>query len=249
MEEIIVVTEEKVSAETKKQNPMTVAQAILLNALIIATAIIIGAFVMHGSFDGVGVAAKPDTKQQAVDIRKVNLGNNPFIGSATAKVAIAYWSDFQCPFCKKFETSVLPDIITKYVATGKVAIVFKDYSFLGSDSETAAVYARSVWALYPQQYFTWRTAMFTAQDKENADFGDEASVVKLTSAVAGLDVTKIQADVQKNKAAYVAAIDADKTEAANYNIQGTPSFITGTQLIPGYAEFATFAKALDSQLK
>ncbi len=251
MEEIIVVTEKESQPEVKKQTNITLVQAVLLNAVIIAIAIIVGACIVHGSFDSWGSGSKTNTEQKvlAPDITKINMAGAPFIGNPNAKVAIAYWSDFQCPYCKKFETIVFPTILKNYVATGKVAVVFKDYSFLGPDSETAAVYARAVWNVYPQQYFAWRTAMFDAQDKENADFGDETSIVKLTETISGIDTAKVQADVAKNKNAYIQSIDADKAEAEKFGIQGTPSFITGTQLIPGYSEFATFAKALDAQLK
>ncbi|MBV9159924.1 MAG: thioredoxin domain-containing protein, partial [Candidatus Kaiserbacteria bacterium] len=51
-----------------------------------------------------------------------------------------------------------------------------------------------------------------------------------------------------NKAAYDAAANADKTEGANFGIQGTPGFITGKTLIPGAVDYSQFKSAIDAQL-
>ena len=233
--------------------PLTVERAIIWNAVIIALALIISACIMHGTFTS-GVrqdtpTTTTTTGAPAVNIKDVNLSNEPYIGNPQAKVVLAYWSDYQCPFCKQFETNTLPQIVSDYVQTGKVAVVFKDFSFLGPDSATAALDARAVWQLYPQQYFAWRSAMFSAQDTENTGFGDEASIEKLTATIQGIDVSKVVAAVAANKDAYQKAIDADRDEATKFGIQGTPSFITGTTLIPGIADFSAFQKAFDPQLK
>ncbi|MBI2023890.1 thioredoxin domain-containing protein [Candidatus Giovannonibacteria bacterium] len=73
----------------------------------------------------------------AAIIVDVDIKNEPFIGDPNAPVTIAYWSDFQCPFCQRFEQNTLPTLVDQYVKTGKVKIVFKDFQFLGPDSQDA----------------------------------------------------------------------------------------------------------------
>lgn len=251
MEEFIVVSEEKKEISAKKDGQISLGQAILLNGFIVALAIIIGAFIVHGSFDGVGNRAQKSAGTQTAltpNIKNVKFAGEPFIGNPNAKTAIAYWSDYQCPVCKRFETAVLPDVIKKYVASGQVAVVFKDYAFLGPDSLTAALYARSIWKLYPDQYFAWRTAMYTAQDEENKGFGNEASIKTLTASISGVDAAKVADDVQKNTDAYTQAITADRTEGIQFGITGTPSLITGQQIFKGLPEYAALATSLDKQL-
>jgi len=237
---------------------LSLVQAILINAIIVAAAIIIAAMILSHDSGGAtkaGVAqnANPsDAAQQAAttpDITKVKTAGEPFIGNPNAPVTIAYWSDYQCPFCKKFETTTFQDVLKNYVQTGKVKVVFKDFAFLGDDSIGAALYGRAVWDLYPDQFFAWRTAMFNAQDGENTGFGDEASVKKLTASIAGIDADKVTAAVVQNKDAYMKAIDADQTEGTTFGLKGTPGFITGTQLIPGAVSYAVISSALDAQLK
>jgi len=186
----------------------------------------------------------------AVNIKDVNTANEPFIGQANAPVTIAEWSDYQCPYCKQFEQQTLPQIISDYVNAGKVKVVFKSFAFLGNDSISAELYARSVWKLYPSQYFAWRTAMYNAQDQEgDQGFGNAASIDKLDATVPGLDAAKIKSDVAANTAAYQAAADADKAEAAKLGIQGTPAFVIGTTLLPGAYPYSNFKPLIDAQLK
>lgn len=220
------------------------------------TAIIIaGVLIAGGLYFGLSnriptAPAGPVPGQATVNIKDVKITpDNPVIGSATAPVTIAYWADYQCPFCKQFETAVLPDLLTKYVNTGKVKIVFKDYPFLGSDSTAAALYGHAVWELYPDKFLAWNEAMYKAQDQEgDQGFGNEDSIVKLIGTIQGMDAAKVKALVGQKKDAYTKAIDASRQEGATLGIQGTPGFILGTQLIAGAQPLSNFSSSIDALL-
>lgn len=231
-------------------------------AVILAGIFIAGAVMWSGAHPaqapGTNGAGAPPVAQKA-DIKNIQMANDPFIGKADAPVTIAFWSDFQCPYCKAVEVggipqittpAALPEIIKNYVDTGKVKVVFMDFVFLGNDSVTAALYNRSVWKLYPAQYFTWRSAMYTAQDQEgDQGFGNAASIDKLDATIHGLDAAKIAADVKANAATYQAMVDADKVEAGKAGVTATPAFVIGTQVILGAYPYANFQEAIDSVLK
>lgn len=219
-------------------------------SVVIAGLLIAGAVIWNGSRPVDSAAPTQEGTVSAVNIKNVKTDGAPFIGNANAPVTIAAWSDYQCSFCKKFEVEILPQIVKDYVDTGKVKIVFMDLTFLGSDSDTAAVYGRSVWKLYPSQYFAWRTAMYVAQDEgQDMGFGDETSIDKLNATIAGIDATKIAADVKANKNTYEAQINADKTEAQKVGVDATPSFVIGKEVIKGAYPYTTFQVAIDAALK
>ena len=232
-------------------------------AIVIAGVIIAGALFFGLKSAGSTIPAAQGTAPAAtaaVNIKDVKTAGEPYIGQANAPVTLAFWSDYQCPFCKAFEVggvagittpAALPDLITEYVDTGKLKIVFKDFPFLGNDSITAAEYGRSIWKLYPDQFFAWRTAMFKAQDQEgDQGFGNAATIDTLIrSQFPKMSDSAIQADIAKNKATYDAAMQADEQEGASFGIQGTPGFVTGTTLIAGDEPLASFQAAIDPQLK
>lgn len=241
--------------ETNESNNSTVNSGPINNAnlptaVIVGALIIAGAVLWSGSRPVAGPTGPTGAAAPSVNIKNVKTAGDPFIGQESAKVTIAFWSDFQCPFCKKFEFETLPDIVKNYVDTGKAKVVFMDFAFLGQDSITAALYSRAVWKLYPNQYFAWRTAMYNAQDDEgDRGFGDAASIDKLNATIPGIDATKVSADVKTNTAAYQALVDADKAEAQKAGVSATPSVIIGTQLIAGAYPYANFQSAIEAALK
>lgn len=224
---------------------------------IVLGAVIIGAFVMVG-LRGQNTAA-PSADAPKVNVKDVATAGAPYMGEENAKLTIAFWSDFQCPFCRAVEIGgvpqiptnpAVPQIIEQYVNTGKVKIVFKDFAFLGNDSVTAAEYGRAVWEAYPTKYYAWRSAMLGAQDEEgDQGFGDETSILKLSATVPGIDATVLKKLVAEKKEAYDAAIEADKQEGAKFGVQGTPAFIIGKKFIGGAEQPSTFIAAIEAELK
>ncbi len=220
--------------------------SVLLAALIIG-----GAVLWSGAHPAVTPAGTTTgTALPPVNIKNVKTAGEPFIGQANAPVTIAEWSDYQCPYCKEFEITTLPSIIQNYVNAGKVKVVFKDFPFLGPDSMVDAEYARAVWALYPAQFAAWRTALYVTEPQENSLSATEnlTFLANVTNSVSGIDLAKIKAAVAANQATYDAAINADRTEAANFSIQATPSFVIGTQMIAGAYPYSTFQSAINSVL-
>ena len=241
-------------SERIAKNPLLIPGSILLGALIIGTSLIIG--LSSGTSSNGTTAGTPPTAN--VNIKDVNTAGEPYIGDANAPVVMAYWSDYQCPYCKAFEVggveginspAVMPVLIKNYVDNGKLKIVFKDFPFLSEDSDTAALWARAMWDLYPGKYWEWREAMYHAQDEEHAGFGNEASILALTKKISGVDASAVKARVAAKKDVFTKAIDADKAEGASFGVNGTPGFITGTKFINGFQPLTSFTAAIDAQLK
>lgn len=219
-------------------------------AVLLAGLFIAGAVLWNGSRPAKAPGIGQNGTPPAVDIKDIKTEGNPYLGKADAPITIAFWSDFQCPFCKQFELNTLPQIVKNYVDTGKAKVVFMDFIFLGNDSIAGGLYSRSVWKLYPEQYFAWRTAMYEAQDEEgDQGFGDAASIDALTATIPGLDAAKIAADVKANASTYQAALDADRAEAQKVGVNATPSLIVGTKLIQGAYPYPTFQAAIEAAAK
>jgi protein-disulfide isomerase len=217
------------------------AIAVLVGALVIGAALIFSNGGMKAPADG---AAQP----VAVDIKDVKTDGNPFIGSKNAPVTMAVWFDYQCPFCKQLELGALAEIYSAYVTTGKVRVVFKDFQFLGDDSDTGALYARAVWDAYPDRWYDWYRAMAEHQDDEHTGFGSLETITAMTKEL-GLDTDRIAKLMKDKETEYKAAIAADRDEGTTFGINGTPSVIIGKTLLSGAQPFSAFQPLIDAALK
>lgn len=239
------------SSDTQKNNKYRYLTPIA----VVISVIIIGGALYFGHGSAVAPSSSPNTPQTSatapivVNIKNIKINGNPYIGSKSAPVVMALWFDYQCTFCKILDENTVSKLYTNYVQTGKLRIVFKDFSFLGSDSNTAALFARAVWALYPDKFYAWNHSMFNSQDGENTGFGNLASIEKLTKTISGIDVARVVALMNKKSNEFRADISNDRTQGEAFGINGTPSFVIGTHLYQGALSYDAVSTAIDTQLK
>lgn len=213
--------------------------------LLIAVVLIVGLIITGAVLLG-GKPRAPGEK--VVNTSALTLIDTPFVGEASAPLTIVEFADYQCPACKAYELGTFPQILLNYVANGKVRIVFKDFAFIGKDSQVAGQYAHAVWKLYPEKYVAWRAAMYSAQDAENAGFGDASSIDAITASINGIDAERVRADVEENAATYQQRMDKDKAEGSALGVNSTPSFVIGSTLVPGAKTFAEMQARIDAEL-
>jgi protein-disulfide isomerase len=186
--------------------------------------------------------------EPVVDATQINTVGEPFIGDPKAPVMV-FWFDYQCPYCKEVEETVMPQVIADYVKTGKLRVVFKDFEFLGQDSRTAALAARAVWEVAPDKFYDWHKAMFDKQDGENGGWGSKDDILALTKTIGGLDATKVEELMAGHAAQYQKAIDADLAEGNANGINGTPGSVVGKKLLAGAEPYPAFQAAIEAALK
>ena len=225
-------------------------------SILIAGAMVSGSLLWAGQqvvakLDRPPVVAAADSAppaRPAANIADVSLANTPFIGDPAAPAVMAYWFDYQCPFCRQVELTVMPKLIEDYVKPGKLRIYFKDFQFLGPDSTAAALAARAVWEAAPDKFYDWHHAMFENQDDENAGWGTAEDIDALTATIPGIDAGKIRELIATRGAEYQRAIDDALAEGSTMGINGTPGTIIRSHLISGAAAYAEFRGAVDDAL-
>src|SRR5206468_891933 len=119
--------------------------ALLTGAAIVVAVVIIGAVQLLPR-SSVGAAA-PGTRTAAgilVPSSGTNtaLASGRILGVATAPLTLTVWSDFQCPACQAFAKLIEPSLISDYVDTGRLLLVYRDHPIIGPESVAAASAAR-----------------------------------------------------------------------------------------------------------
>jgi protein-disulfide isomerase len=221
--------------------------AIVVAGVIIAIAIFAVGHV--GSGGSAPTTTAGTTPAATVNAAQVSATGNPTIGDSNAPLTIAYWFDYQCPFCKQNEATVMPQLIKDYVDTGKVKLVYKDFSFLGTDSDTLGHYGRAVWAVAPEKFEAWHSAIYADQGEENTGWATAAEIQKITvSVLTAAQTAQVVQLAQANATKYQSAMDADKQEGEQDGIQGTPAMLIGNQLVAGAESYAQVKAVIDQQL-
>lgn len=234
----------------KESSTYAMPMALIVAAIIIGAAILFRpAATPPAATAPTGGAQPAPAADNIVNIKDVSVAGDPFEGDENAPVTIAYWSDYQCPFCQQFDQRTLGSLKTEYLDTHKVKIVFKDFQFLGPDSTTAALAGRAVWDAYPALYYEWRKVIYDNQGSENGGWANRTNILALTSKVPGIDSTKISALMDQKKSVYQAEIDKNKSEGGSFGISGTPGFIIGTQKLSGAIALDKLKPIINSKLK
>lgn len=145
------------------------------------------------------------------------------LGRAHAPVTLVEFADPQCPYCAQWEKSALPDVVSRYVRSGKVRIVFTGMDFVGRDSETAL---RSALAAGEQNRF-WNVMelLYENQGTENTGWVTESLLASIGKSVPGLD-WKAMLDDRNSKAVDRALAEAAASAREN-GVHATPSFAVG----------------------
>lgn len=224
-------------------------------AIVIAGVLIAGAvyFSVGQRTTNTGTAIAPPQQQppsaQTADISKVKTDGRPFIGNPNAQVTIAYWFDHQCPFCRKFEEESMPQLYKDYVQTGKVKFVYKDFQFLGPDSQTLGRYSHAVWETAPDKFYAWHKSMYDNQGTENTGWATSAKIRSITESVLGsADTDKVVSLVASKGDQYQKMMDEDKAEGGAFGVSGTPSFVIGKQLLVGAQPYSAIKQLIDLAL-
>lgn len=155
---------------------------------------------------------------------------SPVGGNPQGDVAIVEFFDYRCPYCK----AVAPDLDKALAQDGKVKLVYKEFPILGPVSVTASKAALA--AEMQGKYVPFHQKLIGYKGTL-----DDATIYKLAGDV-GLDVTKLKADMAKPE--IQAIIDKNAKLADKLNVQGTPGFVVGQEMIPGAASVDELTAAI-----
>jgi protein-disulfide isomerase len=145
------------------------------------------------------------------------------LGSAKAPVRVIEFADLQCPFCRDYSLSSMPQLIRDYVRPGKVRMEFRSLAFIGPDSVSAARVAQA--AAQQNKLWNFVDLAYHNQGKENSGWATDAVLRRLAGAVPGLDVNR--AFAARDSAAVTAQLNAANALANAKGVQSTPTFLVG----------------------
>ena len=168
-------------------------------------------------------------------------------GHANAPVTIVEFTDYQCPYCRRFQAETWPRLKHDYLDTGRVRFIVRDLPL--SFHASARPAAEAAHCAGEQGRF-WPMHDVLLAGKTQLDL---PSLMQQAQAM-GLDVVRFRDCVTANK--YDASIARNVATATALGLRGTPSFIVGRMShgvlegIPvfGALPYQEFANVIDAVL-
>lgn len=107
-------------------NNMVIPGAIVVAGVIVAGAIIFGSGMSQVTTSTGGVQAQPTRSTGSTDDYPKITTKDHILGNPNAPVKIIEYSDFECPFCKRFHVT-MNEIISEAESSGNVAWIYRHF--------------------------------------------------------------------------------------------------------------------------
>lgn len=206
-------------------------EKIIPYALVGGLAAIIAGALFFVTLSSSGSASHPDGYE------------TPTLGEEDAPVEFVLWEDFQCTFCRRFETTNFPEL-RSYVDSGDVRFVWRNFEHYGNNSVRAAIAAYCAGEQDPAKFWEYKDALFANQGDGYSDDN-----LRRHAGTVGLDLDEHETCIMERGEFYREAMEADKSQGIDMGVTGTPTFfvngerVGGAQTTEAYEAYITNALA------
>ena len=194
----------------------------------------------------------PANAMQPINVKGVefDIGDNPILGSESARFILVEFTDYQCPFCGRYARETFPQLREQYVDKGIIRYAVIDQP-LPIHPDAAKAAEASHCAQDQRKFWEIHEEMMAKQD----DLKD------LTTYAKTLDMNVGQFEDCLNTGKYKDAVRNNMALASKLGVNGVPGFIIGTidkndsskvtgiSMIRGAMPLAIFQKELDTALQ
>ncbi len=185
--------------------------------------------------------APPAPEQQAQTTATSGEGafSEMILGDPAAPVTIIAYESLSCPHCASFHANTMPQLKEKYIDTGKVKFIMRDFPF---DRITLTAH-KAARCAGPDRFYPLVELLFSTQGQwMRAE--DKIAEIKKISRMAGLSDEAFEACAANKK---LDDFIINRIEEANkkWQVASTPTFIVNDQkAIVGAQPFEEFERVL-----
>jgi protein-disulfide isomerase len=157
-------------------------------------------------------------RYRSAEPKKIDVADSPMKGSASAKVTLVEFADYECPHCKRLQP-VLRQIVDEF--HNDVKVYFKHYPLAQHTNARLAAEA-AVAANKQGKFWPFQDKLWDKQDELSP-----AEIEKLAKE-SGLDMARFRADLES--AAVKDRVQKDRMDGAALGLQATPTlYIDGRE--------------------
>ena len=165
------------------------------------------------------------------------------IGDPNAPVTIIEYASLSCSHCATFHRETLPKLKERYLDTGKVKLIFRDFP-LEQNAFTAAMLARCAG---PERQGRFIDVFFAQQDRW-ARAKDPAAALKQLARLGGMGEPEIEACLA-DKSVDDAVLRTAFEGRDKHGVRSTPTFVINGKSHPGALSIDEIAGIVDPLLR
>jgi len=223
-----------------KQHLITIAVAVSSMAVVLA--FFFGGYFMRGLVDEGQQATEYQDQRNDKPLGTLAVPNvsddDPAQGSNDAPVTIIEFSDFQCPYSKKYYDEILPIILSEY--GDKIQYVYRDFPLISIHPQAQKAAEAAQCAFEQGKFLEYHNMLYENQGKL------ELANLKAYAAVLGLNESEFNLCLDSGK--YAREVEKDVEDGRNYGVTGSPTFLINGRKLVGAQPFSTFQKVIEEEL-
>jgi len=186
------------------------------------------------------VAQTQPTAQATEQIKRypVPVDDDPAFGPENAPITIIEFSDYQCPYCKRWFDDVYAKLKEAY--PDQVRFVFRDFPLTSIHPEAQPAAEAANCANEQGVYWEYHDKLFGGGEELG-----QAAYEKYAGQLS-LDMTRFKQCLAERR--YQKEVEADLDYAANLGINSTPTFFINGIPVIGAQPFEVFQYVIDKEL-
>ena len=161
----------------------------------------------------------PPQDDKKITLSLFNANTSPYLGSENAPITLVEFGDYQCFFCNKFYHETEGSILKNYIETGKVKMIFKDFTIIGPDSVSAA--HASHCANDQGKFWEYHDTLYNNWAGENNGWASLDNLTKFANDIQLDQETFVKC---MNDGKYQQQVTANNNDARTLGLTGTPGF-------------------------
>jgi protein-disulfide isomerase len=183
------------------------------------------------------IAEVPQPTQNPYTRYDIPTKGYPSLGPDNAKITIVEFSDFQCPFCRRFHADTYHALLDAY--PGQIRFVYRNLPLTSIHPNAMPAAIASLCANDQNAYWDFNEKLF------DNDTLDEATYIKYAADL-GLDVNTFKTCLTSGS--HDEFIKQDMDFSLNLGVQSTPTFFVNGLAIVGAQPLSNFKQLIDKEL-
>lgn len=171
-------------------------------------------------------------------VGNVSADDDPTLGSEDAPVTIIQFSDFQCPFSRRYFSETEQLILSAY--GDQVRYVFRDFPLTSIHPQAEKAAEAAQCAFDQGKFWEYHGMLFQNQGALDADS------LKSYAATLGLDQTAFNLCIDSGK--YAEEVAKDIADGRSYGVLGSPTFFINGRKVVGALPYDTFQMVIEEEL-